>query len=214
MEVLRTVILIGQFDSPFARRVGITLSLYGIAFEHRPWSIMGDADRLAEVNPLIRVPTLILDNGDVLIETSSIIDYLDSLVPAEKRLLPQTNPERYRMLKTMSLATGISDMAVRLFYEQRLHAAPSASYVTRITRQAEGALHALDKERAPSGSKYWFGETLSQADIAITSMWRHLSETHPTIAVSANYPALSAHAARMEELPVFQKISQPFIAPA
>lgn len=208
------MILIGQFDSPFTRRVGITLTLYGIAFEHRPWSILGDADRLAEVNPLIRVPTLILDNGDVLIETSSIIDYLDSLVPAGKRLLPEANPARYRVLKTVSLATGISDMAVRLFYEQRLHDAPSAKYMARIQRQAEGALRALDKERAASGSKYWFDEALSQADMAVTAMWRHLSETHPTIAVQANYPALSAHAARMEALPVFEKISQPFIAPA
>jgi glutathione S-transferase len=208
------MVLIGQFDSPFTRRVGITLTLYGIAFEHRPWSIMGDADRLAEVNPLIRVPTLILDIGDVLIETSSIIDYLDSLVPAEKRLLPQANPARYRMLKTVSVASGISDLAVRLFYEQRLHDAPSPSYMARITRQAEGALRVLEMERAASGSKYWFDETLSQADIAVTCMWRHLSESHPTIAVAARYPALSAHAARMEALPVFQKISQPFIAPA
>jgi len=208
------MILIGQFDSPFTRRVGITLTLYGIAFEHRPWSIMGDADRLAEVNPLIRVPTLILSNCDVLIETSSIIDYLDSLVAPEKRLLPQTNPARYRMLKTVSVASGISDMAVRLFYEQRLHDAPSPSYMARITRQVEGALRVLEKERAGSGSKYWFDETLSQADIAITCMWRHLSESHPAIAVAANYPALSAHAARMEALPVFQKISQTFIAPA
>ena len=135
-------------------------------------------------------------------------------MPAEKRLLPQSNPARYRVLKTVSLAAGISDMAVRLFYEQRLHDAPSPSYMARITRQAEGALRTLDKERAASGSKYWFDETLSQADIAVTSMWRHLSETHPTIAVAANYPALSAHASRMEALPVFQKISQPFIAPA
>lgn len=208
------MILIGQFDSPFTRRIGITLTLYGITFEHRPWSVMGDAGRLAEVNPLIRVPALILDNGDVLIESFSIIDYLDSLVPAEMRLTPQANPARFRVLKTVSLASGISDMAVRLFYERRLHDAPSASYMARITRQAEGALLALDKERGASGSKYWFDETLSQADIAVTSMWRHLSETHRTIAVAANYPALSAHAARMEALPVFQNIAQAFIAPA
>ncbi len=208
------MILIGQFDSPFTRRVGITLTLYDIAFEHRPWSIMGDADRLAEINPLIRVPTLILSNGDVLIETSSIIDYLDSLVTPENRLLPQINPARYRMLKTISVASGISDMAVRLFYELRLHDAPSPSYMARITRQAEGALRVLEKERAASGSKYWFDEQFSQADIAVTCMWRHLSESHPAIAVPANYPALSAHAVEMEAQPVFEKISQPFIAPA
>lgn len=208
------MILIGQFDSPFTRRIGITLETYGIAYEHRPWSVMGDADRLAELNPLIRVPTLVLDNGEVLVETSSIIDYLDSLVAPDKRLLPQSNPARYRMLKTVGLASGVSDMAVRLFYEQRLHEVPSPVFSARITRQLNGALSALEKERADPGSAYWSGDSLSQADIAITCTWRHLWECHPALAVAARYPALAGHASRMEALPAFQKISQPFKPPA
>ena len=62
----RILILIGQFDSPFVRRVAIALNLYGMAYEHRPWSVFGDADKIAPFNPLIRVPTLVLDSGDVL----------------------------------------------------------------------------------------------------------------------------------------------------
>ena len=55
------MILIGQYDSPFVRRVGIALTLYELPFEHRPWSTFGDADKLRPYNPLTRVPTLVLD---------------------------------------------------------------------------------------------------------------------------------------------------------
>ncbi len=79
------MILIGQYDSSFVRRVGIALRLYGIPFEHRPWSVFGDADRIRAFNPLTRVPTLVLDDGDVVVDSASILDHVDSLVPAERR---------------------------------------------------------------------------------------------------------------------------------
>ena len=79
------MILIGQYDSPFVRRVGIALTLYGLPFEHRPWSTFGDAEKIRPYNPLIRVPTLVLDDGEVLIESHIILDYLDSLVPPTAR---------------------------------------------------------------------------------------------------------------------------------
>ena len=72
--------LIGQYDSPFVRRVAIALRLYELSFEHRPWSTFGDADRIAPYNPLRRVPTLVLEGGDALIESTAILDYLDELV--------------------------------------------------------------------------------------------------------------------------------------
>jgi glutathione S-transferase len=199
--------LIGQYDSPFTRRVGITMTLYGLAFEHSTWSVFGDADALAAINPLIRVPTLVLDSGEALIETAAIIDYLDSLVTPEQRLLPQMQPERYRVQQVVSLASGISDMAVRLFYEQRLHAVPSVDYVARLTRQLEQTLQVLNERPAKTGS-------LSQADIAITCMYRHLSECHPKIAAQGRYPTLEKHCALHEAQQVFIDISQPFIAPA
>lgn len=73
------MILIGQYDSPFVRRVAVALQLYGFSYEHRPWSVFGDADRVAAVNPLRRVPTLITDDGEALLESSAILDWLDEL---------------------------------------------------------------------------------------------------------------------------------------
>ncbi len=84
----RAVILIGQYDSPFVRRVAIALRLYGMPFEHRPWSVFGDADALAAYNPLKRVPTLVLDDGDVLIDSAIILDWLDEVAGPERALFP------------------------------------------------------------------------------------------------------------------------------
>ena len=93
------MILIGQYDSPFVRRVGIALTLYGLPFEHRPWSTFGDADAIRPYNPLTRVPTLVLDDGDVLIESHLILDYLDNRVGGERAMFPVREPERHRALQ-------------------------------------------------------------------------------------------------------------------
>jgi len=86
------MILIGQYDSPFVRRVAIPLRLYGHAYEHRPWSTFGDADRIAQYNPLRRVPTLVLDDGEVLIDSVTILDHLDSLAGPRALIQPTGAP--------------------------------------------------------------------------------------------------------------------------
>ncbi len=115
------MILIGQYDSPFVRRVGIALRLYGLPFEHRPWSVFGDAKKIRPYNPLTRVPTLVLDDGLALVESHGILDYLDGLVAAERRLFPVTEPARHRAVRTAGLAMGFAEKAVSLFYELKLH---------------------------------------------------------------------------------------------
>jgi glutathione S-transferase len=206
--------LIGQYDSPFTRRIGITMRCYGIAFEHNRWSIFGNVDELSRVNPLIRVPTLVLDDGTALIETSAIIDYLDSCVAPEKRLTPQSQPARLLDQRITSMASGVSDMAVRLFYEQRLHDVPSSTFVARMTKQISGALNWLEKDRASRRGETWFGAAMTQADIAVVCNLRHLREAHPALLDETTYPFLAKHCAHFEAQPNFQEISQPFIAPA
>jgi glutathione S-transferase len=208
------MILIGQYDSPFTRRVAIALTLYGIAFEHRPWSVFSDADKIRPYNPLTRVPTLVLDNGDVLIESHVILDYLDSLVPVERRMYPTAEPARHQALKVSVLATGIGDKAVALFYETHLHKTVSDLFVERCRSQMTGALAALEAERAARKSEYWFGDRIGHADIAVACILRHLTSAHPGLIAMADYPALSDHCAKLEALPVFKTIFQPFIAPA
>jgi glutathione S-transferase len=208
------MILIGQFDSPFVRRVGIALTLYGLPFEHKPWSTFGDAEKIRPYNPLTRVPTLVLDSGEVLIESHSILDYLDSLVPAGRRMFPGAEPARHQALKVAALATGMSEKAVSLFYEKVLHKEASEVWVKRCRAQISGVLAALEADRAARNSDYWFGDRIGHADIAVAAALRFIGDAHAGIVAMADYPALSRHAAQHEALPAFQRIAQKFIPPA
>jgi len=208
------MILIGQYDSSYVRRVGIALTLYEMPFEHRPWSVFGDVEKIRPYNPLVRVPTLLLDDGEVLIESHSIIDYLDSMVPPERALYPRAEPARHKALKVAALATGLADNAVSLFYEMRLHGQVSETLVERRRGQILGALAALGADRAKRRTDYWFGERIGHADVAVACALRHAGDSHPGLISLADYPALDAHCAKLEAMPVFREISQPFIAPA
>lgn len=208
------MILIGQYDSPFVRRVGIALRLYGLPFEHRPWSSFGDADRLRAYNPLTRVPTLVLDDGTVLTDSFCILDYLDGLVAADRTLCPRAEPERHRVLRVTALATGLGDKAVSLFYEGRLHREVSDVWVARCREQIGAVLAVLEAERAQPAGDYWFGDRITHADIAVAAVLRFIGEVHAEVIALAAFPALAAHAARMEALPVFQEIQQRFVPPA
>jgi len=208
------MILIGQYDSPFVRRVGIALTLYGIAFEHRPWSTFGDADKIRLYNPLTRVPTLVLDEGEVLIDSTVILDYVDSLVPTERRMFPVTEPARRRALKVTTLGVHTAEKAVSLFYENALHKGTASDVWTNHCRaQISGALAALEPDRAARRTDYWFGDRIGHADIAVAAALRFIADAHPGVVSMADFPALAAHAQHCEALPAFRAIQQAFIPP-
>lgn len=207
------MILIGQYDSPFVRRVGIALMLYELPFEHRPWSNFADADKLRTYNPLTRVPTLVLDDGMALIDSHAILDYLDSLVPAERAMFPRAEPARREALRIAALATGLADKAVILFYEKRLHQPVSDIWVARCRRQIATTLEVLEADRAGRSSAYWLSERIGHADIAVAVTLRFLAEVHADLVSLKDYPALERHARHHEALPAFQKIVQPFSPP-
>src|ERR1700676_1007842 len=208
------MILIGQYDSPFVRRVAIALRLYELSFEHRPWSTFADGDKIAPYNPLRRVPTLVLGSGEVLIESTAILDYLDDLVGPEDAMIAPRGPARHRALKICALATGLGDKAVSLVYERVLRKDPSKLWVERCEAQIGSVLEALEKERAAVSTPYWFGTRIGHADIAVACVLRFTGEAHPALLSAARYPALSAHAARCEALPPFPEIVQPLAPPS
>ncbi len=208
------MILIGQYDSPFVRRVAIALKLYGFHFEHRPWSTFGDGDKIAPFNPLRRVPTLVLDDGEALIESTAILDYLDELAGPERAMIAASGRERHYALKICALATGLADKAVSLLYERVLRKDhQSTIWVKRCEAQIGGALELLETERAAVASPFWSGVKIGHADVAVACMLRFTSEAHPRLVDPARHPALADHAARCEAMQVFQEIVQPLIAP-
>ena len=207
------MILIGQYDSPFVRRVGIALTLYGMAFEHRPWSTFAEGDKIEPYNPLRRVPTLVLDDGEALIETLAILDHLDEIVGPAAALIADRGLQRRRELGVCVLAGGLADKAVSLFYERVLHDQTSSVWEARCRGQVGAALGALEARAADLATPYWHGAGVGHADVAVTTALRFISEAHARHVDLRPYPRLLAHAAACEATPAFGAISQPFIPP-
>ena len=204
------MILIGQFDSPFVRRVAIAMRLYAMDFEHRPWSVFGDAERLKAINPLMRVPTLVMDDGEVLIESSSILDALDQLAGENIALAPATGPDRRAVLRICALACGLADKGVSLLYEMRVHQRGTPAWSERCRMQIEGAADALEADRAKRKTDWWFSHNISHADIAVAVALYFVCDAHPGLIDLAKWPRLKAHSDRCEALEVFAEIKQPF----
>jgi glutathione S-transferase len=208
------MILIGHYDSPFVRRVAIALRLYEMPFEQRAWSVFGDADKIAAFNPLKRVPTFVLDDGEVLIESAAILDALDQIAGEERALMPTRGALRRRILKVCGLGAGMADKAVSLVYERVLHERATPTWVDRCRGQMSGVLDALEAERAGGAGPWWFGDALTHADIMIGCALRFVSEAHPEVFDLAAWPALAAHAAACEATAAFQAFQQPFFVSA
>lgn len=210
------MILIGMYDSPFVRRVGIALRLYGLEFEHRPWSVFGDAEAIAEFNPLRRVPTLVLDDGEVLIETPMILDALDEMAGPDRALAPRMGPRRREAMKLMALSAGMADKAVSWVYEREVHGRGAGSaWIDRCRMQISAVLDALEHVRAAQSTPYWGHDGLGHADIALACGMTFIGDALKDEMHLGRWSALLDLAARCEAQPAFAEIRAPFsVSPA
>ena len=206
------MILIGMFDSPFVRRVAISMTVLDVAFEHRNWSVGKDFDRIRAHNPLGRVPVLVLEDGEALIESAMILDYLDGRVGPERALLPASGPARRAALHAMALAIGGVEKGLQVVQEHVFRPAERrhAPWVERCRTQVAGALAALEQLAAAPGA-WLVGDRLGQADITLGCVLAYLRDAAGV--ELAAYPALRARSERLEALPVFQQFYLPFDAP-
>lgn len=211
------MLLIGQFDSPFVRRVGITLEKYGCPYEHRPYAVFRDADQIARFNPLRKVPTLVLDDGTVLTESLVCLDVLDEDFAARhghdsaRLLLPRQGPVRRAGLRLCGFSTGLCEKAVSLVYEHVLREEPLAKWTARCETQIRGTLALLEHECATRNGEYMLGDAMSHADIALVTAMTFIGEAHPDLLDPSELPALRALAECCEQEPDFERIRQPFI---
>jgi glutathione S-transferase len=206
--------LIGQFDSPFVRRVGLALTRYGMAFEHLPYGSFGDSDRFAAHNPLRRVPTLVLGSGEALIDSYAILDHLDETHGRDRALIAASGPARREALRRCAIATGIADKAVSFFYARTFASSLAPEFVTRTEGQIRDGLALLDRECAARSGDWWFGAEPGHDDNIAACIARFTSEVYAHIVTLADYPALADHSARAEARAEFKAISQAFIPPA
>lgn len=207
------MILIGMFDSPFVRRVAVSMRLLGLPFEHRNWSVGKDQALIREYNPLGRVPTLVLDDGVSLCDSSALLDYVDQLVGPERALLPPAGIARRDALQLMALGSGIAEKGVTQVYEGIFRPAEKQHqpWVDRCAEQMHGALALLDAACAAKRGPYLLGERLTQADVTGVTAWTFV---HGALRIDAlRYPALAAHAARCEQMAAFADARLDFSPP-
>lgn len=197
-----TLNLIGHYDSPFVRRVGISLHLLGMPFERQLLSVFGDADKLRVYNPVGRVPALVLDDGEVLVDSAAILDHLDQAVGPERALLPASGKARRDALQKVVLATGINDKAVAITYERR-HRGDKADvgWTARCRGQQDAALAVLEKLFAAEAAA---GSRLMQPAITVATMLGYLRLRQPETLPHGRYPALKALSAQAEANPAFK----------
>jgi glutathione S-transferase len=210
------MLLIGMFDSPFVRRVAISMKLLQIPFEHANWSVGRDFDRIREYNPLGRVPTLVTDEGEKLMESGAILDHLDERAGPERALLPRSGADRRRALNLMAMATGAAEKGVLQVYERvfRPEEKRHPPWADRCRAQMSGSLAAIDRYLGERGVSQWLvGKRMTQADITAVCVFTFLNDALKVAADPVVFQSLGTLAARCESLPVFQETRTPFLLP-
>ena len=199
--------LIGYLDSPFVRRVAITMQFLGIPYKHRELSIFRNFEEFRAINPMVKVPTLVLDDGEVLIDSGLIIDYLESQV-ARRSLMPADTDQYRGALQFIGAALIVMEKRAQLIYEtgQRPEEKQHGPWINRLQQQLTGAIDMLESmvaARADNGYNWLQGDKPGQADITAAVAWRFIMHNENGFTDQNDYPALAALSARAEVLPEF-----------
>jgi len=196
------MILVGQYDSPFVRRVAIALNHYRMPFERRVLSVFQDFDKMLAINPLGKVPALILADGDHLYDGRTIIEYLEGIAPPERRLTPGDEGPRREMFRVEAVGIGLAEKIHErgIEFARRTPGTQDPAWVARLERQIETALLWLEKR---AHSRWLVGDTMTRADLAVAVAATYVAEKLPELYDPARVPGLEAHRKKCESLPEF-----------
>ena len=193
--------LIGYLDSPFVRRVAITMQFLGIEYKHRELSIFRDFDEFRKINPTVKVPTVVLDNGQVLMDSTLIIDYLESQL-SDRSLMPGNPTDYAAALQQIGVTLVGMEKVAQLIYEtsHRPENRQYAPWIERLEQQLEGAVKLMEKVVSASDHDWLLGKDITQADISTAVAWRFMMHIDCVNLDVNDYPALAAYSARAEAL--------------
>lgn len=196
--------LIGMLDSPYVRRTAISLRLLGLAFEHRAISVFTTFQEFHSINPLVKAPSLVCDDGTVLMDSTLIIAYAEHLASGTRTLMPSERTALQNSLRLIGIALAACEKCVQSLYEKSLR--PQAKWhqpwLDRVRHQALAGFTALEdelRERPLAAAS----DTIDQAGLTIAVVWSFTQSLLPDLVVASNYPTLAAHGAHCEALPEF-----------
>lgn len=202
--------LLGGFLSPYVRRTAVSLNLTGLAWDSELISVWDDPAAIKAHNPLVRVPTLVLDDGEALVESYAILDAIDEMA-GSKRLIPASGAERRKVMKATAVGAGAIDKTIWAVYELRFHDKEhvSRSWVDHNEAQALGGFEWLNNAAAAAGDGWLCGANISQADVTAAVGFSFASKVRPKMGLAEKFPALAAHNARAEALDAFKNAPLP-----
>jgi len=197
-----------MLDSPYVRRVAISLKLMGIDFTLDQISVFRGFDEFRAVNPVVRAPTLVTDEDVVLMDSGLILEHIERLVGPSRSLMPDELPEQARALRMIGLALAACEKTVQIIYEcnlrppEKLH----QPWLDRVQGQMLEAYREL--EAAIAERPGWFGGSrLLQPDVTAAVAWRFTRHMVPEMVPAEDFPLLVAYSARAEKLAAFAETS-------
>lgn len=193
-----------MLDSPYVRRVAISLQLLALRFEHRPVSVFRNFEQFHQINPVVKAPSFICDDGEVLMDSTLIIEYAEALAGGGRSLMPHTLAARQHALRLVGLALVACEKSVSIIYErnqrppEKLH----EPWVNRVRSQLLAAYQSLETDlmRAPLPVT---SAELDQAGVSIAVAWHFTQQALPGVVAATDFPTLRALSVTAERLPEF-----------
>jgi glutathione S-transferase len=196
--------LIGMLDSPYVRRVAVSLQLFGLRYEHRALSVFRNFEEFGRVNPVVKAPSLVCDDGEVLMDSTLILEHAESLCAPGRSLMPAGGAAQQHVLRLIGLALAACEKSVQLVYERDLRPPEKqhGPWVARVTGQLHAAYRALEDElvRHPLAAT---SAAIDQSGVSVAVAWTFTQRALPGLVGAAGHPQLAAFTARAEALPEF-----------
>ena len=197
--------LIGMLDSPYVRRVAVSLQLLGVKFEHQSLSVFSTFEQFRQINPVVKAPTLVDEEGNALMDSTLILQYAESIARPSARRTPTMPTELMRSQRLLGLALAACDKAVQLVYERELRPAEKIHqpWAERVILQLRAALDVLEAEqkRQPLEAT---SAAMPPPGVMQAITWHFIQQMLPDVVPAARYPALAAYSAQAEQLPEFK----------
>ncbi|WPC07068.1 glutathione S-transferase [Pseudomonas benzenivorans] len=196
--------LIGMLDSPYVRRVAVSLQLLKLPFEHRPVSVFRHFEQFRQINPVVKAPSLVCADGSVLMDSTLILDYAESLADGGNSLMPSAPDKRLETLRVMGLALAACEKSVQVVYERNLRPADKqhAPWIDRITDQLLWAYATLETElkRTPLEVER---HNINQAGVTAAVAWFFTQAMLPELVRASDFPTLQQLSNAAETLEAF-----------
>jgi len=196
------MILVGQYDSPFVRRVAIALNHYAVTFERRVLSVFQEFDAFLKVNPLGKAPALILPDGELLFDSRAIIEYLEAEASEGRKLTPSNGPLQRQMLSIEAAGIGLAEKVYErgIEFSRRSPGTHDPVWIERLDRQINSTLEWLEAELI---SDWFVGSDMTRADLAVAVAATYAAEKLPKHYDGEQFPKIEAHRQKCEALPAF-----------